>query len=88
MKFAANQDFDDYTAKVHARNRIKERNIPVIQIQKAIETGEELDIGKGEYNNVYRLNLPVSLIVVTDERDKSIVTVYYDDDEGAHRGVL
>lgn len=88
MKFAANQNFDDYTANAHARRRIKERNISVAQIKKAIEGGEELDIGKAEYNNVYRLNLPVSLIVVTDERDKTLVTAYYDNEEGAHKGVL
>lgn len=72
----------------HAIDKMKQRNITATEIKNAIKTGSlEEDPTDEEGTNLrYRLEMPVDLLVAVDQVEEEVVTVFYDDDQGAVRG--
>ena len=89
MSWEPIRDFHRLTAADHAvLNRMRERNIGKYEIKKAIEEGS-IEEGSTETTIRYRLDMPgVDLLVAVDIPKEQIVTVFYDDDQGATNGRL
>ena len=82
------RDFSRLTATDHVINRMKERNIGAHEVRKAVEEGEVYD-GETPTTIKYRLEIPgVDLVAAVDIPKEKVVTVYYDDDQGAKGGRL
>ena len=84
-----NIDPDDLTLSNHAMNRVKERNITAYQIKQAIRDGEPDGGAKKPHQIRFRDTYPgADLLVLVDPRKNKIVSVYYDDEQGAVGGSL
>jgi len=79
---------------IHLDNRMKGRNITWAQVEMAIEEGvvEDAPGDQNEGNIRYRLEIPgVDLLVGVDTTkgpNGKIVSVFYDDEQGASGGSL
>lgn len=84
------RDPNDYTLTNHARDQVKDREIPVHSIKKAIREGDiDDEFARENHQTSFILDSPgVRLIVIVDKTNNNIVTVYYDDEEGAEGGSL
>ena len=80
--------YKDLTVTTHAYDMARSRNIGAYMMKKAITEGELTNKGFEPRHDVYRLELPVSLLVAVDSEKSNIITVYYDDEEGGLKGAL
>lgn len=78
---------DDYRPSDHAYNQMKSRNIGWYETSLAIEEGEVDEIQRPGEKVRLRLSFPgPDLLVTVDESTEKVVTVFYDDSQGAQRG--
>lgn len=89
MSWEPIRDFHRLTAADHAvLNRMRQRNIGKHEIKMAIETGS-IEEGSTDTTIRYRLDMPgVDLLVAVDIPKEQIVTVFYDNEQGAEGGKL
>lgn len=92
-------DFEDYVASNHAQNQMRKRNIGAFEIKKAFKEGQLDEQGPDPEDNAgyvleehqiqYTLKFPgPDLIVIADPIDATIVTVFYNDEQGAVGGAI
>lgn len=80
------RDPDKVQLTIHSKQQMKDRNIGVYEIKKAIREGT-VEPGAKETDIKYRLEFPgPDLLVIVDSRNGNIATVYYDDSQGAQKG--
>jgi len=75
--------FDRSMMTNHAKNRMHEKNIALLQVKQALREGE-INVEGGDHMDevLYRDEYPgQDVIVVFDVTDNNIKTVYYDDSQ-------
>lgn len=84
------RDPDKLELTQHSMNRMRDRNVGVREIRKCISEGIILpEEGNEPHQARYRLEMPgIDLILVISKRDMKIVSVFWDDEQGAKGGGL
>lgn len=79
---------DDYTLSRHALNQFNDRKIGSVELRNAIKDGEiDEEFTDRDSRIAYRLKFPgPDLLVIANPDDLVVVSIYYDDEEGAKGG--
>lgn len=84
------RNINDFQLTTHAKQQVRDRKISIETVKNAIRKGvEDEEFANESHQTSFILEFPgPDLILIIDSTNNNIVSVYYDDRQGAEGGSL